>query len=132
MVDVALSSMTVDVIFPAGVTVDLAIESPIVEVTASSPAHAVKGLKTVRVETSAWVTETENLPAGALLTYVVAYGSGGGTITVEMQTTGGDIFTDEEYTATGRPVLFRPMYFLSIETLGMTTTGAATVILYYY
>lgn len=92
---------------------------------------AAGSAKVATIMASAGVTATYTMLAAALLICVVAYGTGGGTITVEKQTSGGDIFTDEEYSADGNPVLSRPLYFLADEVLGITTTGAATIKIYY-
>lgn len=143
-IDVSVSTPSIEVVFPVGTTVDVAIETPVLEVEVKRPTIEIEiggsvpgatgpqgSAKVATIAVSAGVTATYTMLAAALLIYVVAYGTGGGTITVEKQTSGGDIFTDEEYSADGNPVLSRPVYFLADEVLGITTTGAATIKIYY-
>lgn len=75
---------------------------------------------------------TYAMPEGSMLTEIVVYGTPAGTVTVEKQTSGGEIFLDEPYGTDGNPVLFRPIFFPVAETLGFSATGGTVTIKLYY
>ena len=136
-VDVSVLAPTIDIVFPAGTTVDVAIDTPIVEVAIQRPTidiqvgGSVPGSGKIATIIAPSGTAAFTMPAGARMSDIVVFGSGGGTVTVEKQTTSGELFTDETYSADGNPVLFRPVYFQSAETLGFTATGEVTIKIYY-